>query len=211
MERGHGSEGRATEFVVADSQPIYGHGLAALIEREAPDMAVASVSTSVEELDVALRDRPHIALIDLALPRLDVGRVLHRTGAVESPTRVVFLTVTWNVTQLRRLLEMGAVGLFTKDRTASEIVAGLRAVMCSNIVVPATFTASLDSERAVSQLTEGDRRLLQAIALGESNRIIALRFDMSERTVRRHLERIYRRLNLANRHEAMVFAVRHLG
>jgi NarL family two-component system response regulator LiaR len=199
--------------IVCDDQPAFARGLASLLEAETQDIAVVGIANSGEEAERMVRELlPDIVLMDVRLPGISGIEATRRIKAASPTTRIVVLTVSDETTDLYGALRAGATGYILKDKDVADIADALRSVYRGHFVVPSEYAGLIVRDLDASDpsaLNAIERQILGAIGRGETNREIASRLHISERTVRRRIDDICQKLHLTDRLEAAVFAARH--
>jgi DNA-binding NarL/FixJ family response regulator len=203
-------ESMAIGVMICDDHPAFARGLGSLLEQEAADIEVAAVVTSVEDLERAARQSPpDVLLLDLRMPGTDGIEAARRMRAMAPGTRIVVLTASDDQSDLYKALKAGASGYVLKESDVSEIAGAVRSVFRGHLVIPAHLVGSFvhDLEEAdPASLSDLERDILDGIARGETNREIAERLHMSERTVRRRVEDVYAKLHVTDRLQAAMYA-----
>ena len=203
-------ESTAIGVMICDDHPAFARGLATLLEQEAADIEVAGVITNSDELEQAARQSPpDVLLLDLRMPGMDGIEAARRMRTISPTTRVLVLTASDEQSDLYQALRAGASGYVLKGADVSEIAGAVRSVFLGHLVIPAHLVGSFvhDLEEAdPTSLSEVERDILGGIARGETNREIADRLHMSERTVRRRVEDVYTKLHVTDRLQAAVYA-----
>ena len=196
--------------VLCNDHPTFARGLALLLEGEAADLEVVGIATSAAEAEELVREvRPDLVLMDVRVPGVDGIEATRRVRAASPATKVVMLSVSDEPLELYRALRAGASGWVGKDADVTEIAAAVRAVCRGQLVIPAGLAGDViaDLEAAdPSTLSAVEEDILGGIARGETNRDMAERLHLSERTLRRRVEDIYSKLHLADRLHAAVYA-----
>jgi two-component system, NarL family, response regulator LiaR len=197
--------------LICDDHPTFARGLARLLEVEAPDISVVGVAATAIEAERQVRELlPDLVLMDLRLPGIDGIEATRRIRAASPTTKVMILTVSDEQADLYGALRAGAMGYVTKDKDVAEIANALRSVHRGHLVIPGDlaghFLRDLETSDPALMLSSTERDILAAIGRGETNREMAGRLHMSERTVRRRVEDIYSKLHLADRLEAALYA-----
>jgi DNA-binding NarL/FixJ family response regulator len=186
-----------------------------------PDLEVAGEAADGQEaLDVLhrleLQDRlPDVVMMDLVMPRMDgiatISVIRERYPLVE----VVALTSFIEEDKVQAALQAGASGYLLKDADANEVAMAIRSAHAGEVHLdPAVAKRLAESLRAPKRegltepLTEREREILVLVARGEANKQIARRLKISERTARTHVSNILRKLGLASRTQAALYAVR---
>jgi DNA-binding NarL/FixJ family response regulator len=211
--------------LVADDQTVVREGLVMLLGLSPGLEVVAAAADGEEAVQLALRHRPDVVLMDLRMPRTD-GVVATRRIVEELPTtRVIVLTTYADDESVFAALEAGARGYLTKDAPAAEIQRAIRTVHAGEALLDPSVQRRL-IDRALSSsspppapstagpaypdgLTQREAEVLREIANGMSNREIADRLFISEATVKTHVNNIFSKANLRDRAQAVVYALHH--
>jgi DNA-binding NarL/FixJ family response regulator len=129
------------------------------------------------------------------------------------PTRVLVVTSFTEFTVTVPAVRAGAAGLVYKDVSPPALAGAIRSVHAGHVVLPPDLAAALargdSGRRRLDQLTPREREVLAEIARGRSNREIARTLVLSEKTVKAHVSSILAKLDLADRTQAALYAVRH--
>ena len=197
-----------TSILIADDHPVVREGLRALIARR-PDMTVvAEASNGREALDEAIRHKPDVALLDLRMPELEgadlIGAIAHRVPE----TRIVVLSTFAGDEDIYAALRAGAKAYMLKDSPRDDLLACIRAVCSGNTWISPTAAATLATRVGTPELTPREKDVLRLMAAGKSNREIGVELRVAEGTVKAHVSRIFGKLNVSARTEAVTQAVR---
>lgn len=199
--------------VLCDDHPTFARGLALLLEDEADDLAVVGIATTAAEVEELVgKVQPDVVVMDVRMPGIDGIEATLRVREASPTTKVVMLSASDEPVDLYRALRAGASGWIGKDVDASDIAAAVRAATRGQLVIPAGLAGDVvaDLEAAdPSSLTEVERDILCGIARGETNRQMAERLFLSERTLRRRVENVYSKLHLTDRLQAALWARQH--
>ena len=201
------SDGHVT-LVICDSQPIFAQGLVQLLRIEAPEFEVQGVATSADELhEMAVRLRPDVVLLDARFG-LGPARPLLSTSSL---TKVILIATSDHETDLGEAVSAGVSAYLLKEHGISDIVQVLRLALRGLLVVPEELarTTLHASPAGLGGLDELERQILVHLASGATNREIARRVNLSERTVRRRVIRVYGKLRVTDRVDAALYAERH--
>jgi DNA-binding NarL/FixJ family response regulator len=197
-----------TRILIADDHPIVREGLRALIARR-PDMTVvAEASNGREALDEAIRHKPDVALVDLRMPELEgadlIGAMAHRAPG----TRIIVISTFAGDEDIYAALRAGAKAYLLKDSPRDDLLACIRAVVSGNTWISPTAAATLATRVGAPELTPREKDVLRLMAAGRSNREIGAVLRVAEGTVKAHVSRIFGKLNVNARTEAVTQAVR---
>jgi DNA-binding NarL/FixJ family response regulator len=206
--------------LVADDHVLFRTGLKYVIGRWADFSISGEASNGEEALELAKLTCPDVILLDISMPKMDGIEAVRRIREAVPGTRVVMLTVSESEDDLFRALRNGASGYVLKNvkpealrRMLSGVLEGeapLSSSMASKIVkeFSQTDAGSIHRTPEMSSLTQRETEVLELVAAGMSNAEVANRLVISENTVKKYLHNILDKLQLNNRVEAAVYAVR---
>ena len=206
--------------LIVDDQTIVRAGFAALLAAQPDIDVVGECGDGQEAVRLAEAHRPDVVLMDIRMPKMDGIDATRRILAdpANGATRVLVLT-TFDVDEyVYEALSAGASGFLLKDSTADDLVAAVRVVARGDALLAPQVTGRLIREfarqrpdrlkpdPALSTLTARETEVLQLIAGGLSNAEIAARLVVSEHTVKTHVARVFTKLGLRDRAQAVVLA-----
>ena len=212
-------------ILLVDDHTLFRSGLKALLSRQADFEIVGEASDGLEGVKLAEQLIPDLVLLDLDMPVMNGTEALAQMLAANRELPVVMLTVSEDAEDLKEAFVLGARGYLVKNIDAEYLVNGVRQVVAGESVMSPEMTSkfvngirakhlSLMPEvrpETVKSLTERERQILGCLAQGASNREMANLLNMSESTVKAHLQRIMRRFDFSSRVQAAVFAAeRHM-
>ncbi len=195
----------AIRVLVADDQALIRGAFAALVDLESDMTVVAQVGTGDDVLPAALREQPHVALLDVQMPGMD-GLAAAAILAERVPAcRVIILTTFGRPGYLRRAMEARAAGFMVKDAPPETLIDAIRRVHRGLRVVDPDLAAE-SLALGESPLTGRERDVLLATADGGTVGQIAKRLFLSEGTVRNHLSSVIGKTGAATRADALRIA-----
>jgi DNA-binding NarL/FixJ family response regulator len=186
------------KVLIADDQTLFRAGLARILARDPRLEVVAQAKNGSEAVEETLALRPDVVLMDLQMPGLNGVEAVKRLHQDAPAVRVLVLSAYADRSMVTEAIDSGAFGYADKDITPDEIVQRI-------------LSASPTSQRnrpAPADLSEREVHVLKEVASGLSNKQIAHRLGISEKTVRNHLSRVFNKLRAANRTEAVLNAMR---
>jgi DNA-binding NarL/FixJ family response regulator len=194
-------------ILLADDHPVVRDGLAAMLATQ-PDFAVAGeAGTGAEAVEIAARLRPDVVLMDLEMPVLDGIEAIRRLRAAVPSVQVVVLTAFDTDERIVGALQAGAQGYLLKGAPRAEIFAAIRTVASGGALIPPVVALKLLRQVRAAEdpdaLTDREREVLQLVAAGLSNRDLAARLSIRERTAKFHVSSILAKLGAKNRTEAV--------
>ena len=212
-------------ILLVDDHTLFRSGLKALLSRQPDFEIVGEASDGPEGVKLAEQLKPDLVLLDLDMPVMSGTEALAQMLAANRELPVVMLTVSEDAEDLKEAFVLGARGYLVKNIDAEYLVNSVRQVVAGESVMSPEMTSkfvngirakhlSLMPEvrpETVKSLTERERQILGCLAQGASNREMATLLNMSESTVKAHLQRIMRRFDFSSRVQAAVFAAeRHM-
>ena len=212
-------------ILLVDDHTLLRSGLKALLSRQPDFEIVGEASDGLEGVKLAEQLKPDLVLLDLDMPVMSGTEALAQMLASNRELPVVMLTVSEDAEDLKEAFVLGARGYLVKNIDAEYLVNSVRQVVAGESVMSPEMTSkfvngirakhlSLMPEvrpETVKSLTERERQILGCLAQGASNREMANLLNMSESTVKAHLQRIMRRFDFSSRVQAAVFAAeRHM-
>ncbi len=199
--------------LLADDHGVIRDGLGRLISALEDVELVGVAADGAEAVDACARLAPDVVLMDLDMPVLDGIEATRRIAAEHPRTAVVVLTSFSDRPRIMGALEAGACGYLLKDVDADEVADGIRAAARGESPLdPRAARTMLDARTApdpLAGLSEREREVLQLLVEGLPNKLIARRLQISEKTVKSHLTRVFRELRVSDRTQAALWAERH--
>jgi DNA-binding NarL/FixJ family response regulator len=199
--------------LVVDDHPMLRAGLAQLLEQADDITLIGLAADGAEGVALALGAHPDVVLMDLEMPGLDGIEATRRIRASCEHTQVVILTSFSDRARILDALDAGAAGYLLKDAEPDQLLRGIRAAAAGEAPLAPRAASELLAERhetrPASGLTPREREVLAMVAEGLPNKLIARRLEISEKTVKAHLTRIFERLGVSDRTQAALWAQRH--
>ena len=199
--------GRHIRVLLADDHALVREGTAELLARTDDIDVVGQAADGVEVVQLALALRPDVLLIDLAMPRLDGLEATRQVLAAAPDTVVLALTAHDEEPYVKAMLDAGARGYLTKSTRGAQLVEAVRAAAHGGVVMGGTTVLRRARAEERPPLTPRELDVLRAAARGLASKQIASELGMSERTVQTHLRRIFAKLGVASRTEAVLYAI----
>jgi len=201
--------------VLADDHALVREGTAELLERAGGIRVVGQAADGLEAVRLTEALRPDVLLLDLAMPELDGLEVARRVHKSCPSTAIVALTAHDEEAYVLAVLDAGASGYLSKASRGQQVVQAVRAAAAGEMVLSGNVAASV-TRRALggdaqtrASLTAREMDVLRAAARGLGNKQIAVELNMSARTVQTHLTRVFAKLGVGSRTEAVLVAMRH--
>jgi two-component system nitrate/nitrite response regulator NarL len=197
-------------IVVIDDHTLFRRGIIALLQREEGFALVGEAADGLEGVRRVTELKPDVVLLDLHMPGVS-GLDAMKSILEEAPgTRVVMLTVSEQAEDLMAALKTGALGYLLKNIDSDFLVASVRKAARGESVISGEMTGKLMQELRGGDkpsLSPREREILVQLARGASNKEIARALAVAESTVKIHVQHILRKLGLASRVQAAVWAI----
>jgi DNA-binding NarL/FixJ family response regulator len=194
--------------LIADDHVAVREGLAAMIGRQADTMVVAEASTGREAVELWLKHRPDVTLLDLRMPVLDGVSAINEIRHHDALARVIILTTFDSDSDIAGAIKAGAKGYLLKDAPREELFDCIRRVHAGETCIPPALVAKLAAGMSNEALTSRELDVLILLARGQSNKEIGGSLYISETTVKSHLRSVFMKLNVVSRTEAIAVATR---
>lgn len=200
---------------IIDDHPLFRRGVHELLDLEPTVEVVGEAGTREEALDLVRCYEPDLTILDLNMKGSSGVEILSTLKEEDPSRRIVILTVSDSGKDLTACIQAGADGYFLKDMEPEQFLKSIRQALEGQIIVDASMMAFLTTslrakmrsvvqERPVLTGREGD--VLELIAKGCTNKVIARRLDITEGTVKGHVKHILKKLGCRSRVEAAVWA-----
>lgn len=205
--------------LLADDHVLMREGTRELLEREEDFRVIGEADDGEQAVKLATALEPDVALIDIAMPKLNGIEATRQIKATCPAIAVLILTAYDDDQYVFALLEAGAAGYLLKDVRARDLVEAVRAVNAGESVLHPVIARKVVNrfanrpdepieESALDRLTEREMEVLKLASRGMSNREIAQELVLSVRTVQGHMHNIFEKMRVGSRTEAVLHALR---
>ncbi|MCG0274918.1 MAG: response regulator transcription factor [Thermosediminibacteraceae bacterium] len=204
--------------VLADDHALMRKGLKKILEMESDIEVVGEASNGLEAIEEVRTKEPDVVLMDINMPKLNGVEATRVLKKEKSKAKVIILTIYDDREYLLELLKIGIAGYILKDIEPQALVEAVRAVSRGETYIQPTLTRALVAEykrlsqplaRASRPLTAREKEVMAYIAEGMSNIEISEKLGISEKTVKNHVSSILRKLNLMDRTQVAVYALKN--
>lgn len=197
-------------ILVVDDHPVVREGLVASLEDDPEFQVIGSAGSASEALPLVVAQKPDIILLDLELPDVNGLAAIPSLTAAHSESKVVILTAYDTDERVMGALRAGAKGYLLKGASLEEIARAIRTVHGGESYLEPRIASKvlieLDPHKRPAALSHREREVLRLIADGLSNKQIAQKLGITERTVKFHVTSIRNKLGAENRAQAVAVA-----
>ena len=196
------------KVLTVDDHPILREGIAAIIENHADIVLVGEAGNGREAIESFRKLQPDVTLMDLVMPEMNG---IDATIAVrkEFPNaRIVVLTTYKGDVQAAQALDAGACGYLLKSTLRKDLLETIRSVHAGQRRIPPEIAIAMAEHHATDTLSERELQVLQQVAAGNANKIVAAHLSISEDTVKGHVKAILAKLGANDRTHAVTIALR---
>jgi DNA-binding NarL/FixJ family response regulator len=198
----------AIRVMIVDDHPLMRVGIAAIIDACADMSVVGQCATGEEAVLLHPRCAPDLVLMDLRLPQMSGVEAIRAIRSQAPHARFVVLTTYEGDEDIYQALEAGARGYLIKGMPHEALIDALRKVHAGRRFLPPPVTRALAARHPESELSPREREVLQLLVAGRSNREIAATLGIKEATVKSHVSVILMRLDVTDRTQAVLAALR---
>ena len=195
-------------ILTVDDHVLLRKGVAALVNAESDMKLVAEASNGQEAIEQFRLHRPDVSLMDLQMPGLNGTEVIERIRCEFPDARIIVLTTYTGDVQVLRALKAGARGYILKGHLHRELLETIRAVHAGQKRIPPDIAAELGRHATDDELTAREIEVLQLIATGNSNKLIADALSIGEATVKSHVTNILSKLGANDRAHAVTIGLK---
>jgi len=199
---------RQIRILTVDDHPLLREGIASLIGTEADMVIIGEASSGREAVEEFRRHRPDITLMDIQMPEMNgIDAITHIIA--ENPNAKIIVLTTYNGdAQIFRALKAGAQGYLLKGLLRKELVETIRAVHAGKKRISPEVASQVAEYATDDTLTAREIIILQLIAQGNANKVIADRLAVTEDTVKAHVRNILSKLSANDRTHAVTIGVK---
>lgn len=203
------------KLVIADDHQLIRQGIRQIIELEIDMEVIDEACNGEQAVEVILKYKPDIAIVDINMPILNGIQVIEKLKELNCQTKIIILTIHNDRDYLMKTVQLGAWGYVLKDAESNILIEAIRKVYNGETYIPSNLATQFIREfinvssNNENQLTEREIEVLKLISNGMSNKEIAAALFISEKTVKNHISNIFRKLDINDRTQAAIFAIKH--
>lgn len=205
------------KIMIADDHNLLREGLKQLLEFDGSMKIIAEASDGIECLEILNNVNPDILLLDINMPLKNGIEVLEELKVSKPDLKILILTVHGEVEYLIKAIDIGADGYIMKDSESSELKRAINEILSGEKYIQPSLIPMLNNKLAnrdidkdkLNSLTNRELEVLVQVANGMFNKEIAINLNISERTVKNHISNIFKKIDVSDRTQAAVFAIKN--
>ncbi|MCH5273119.1 MAG: response regulator transcription factor [Lachnospiraceae bacterium] len=208
------------KVLLVDDHSMVREGIKQLLELDGDIKVIGEAGDGKKCLELIKKLNPDVVLLDIDMPVMGGLQVLEKLHEMGSKQKVLILTIHNEVEYLFRAMEIGAEGYVLKDSESSVLKSAIYAIYDGETYMDASLTPLLKEKKYIKELQREVRRKEKALsareievlcflAEGLYNKEIAVLLKISEKTVKNHVSNIFKKIGVADRTQAAVYAIKH--
>lgn len=205
------------KVMLADDHILMREGIRQLLEFDGSIEVIAEANDGEECIDILKKSHPQILLLDINMPKKNGIEVLEEIRNQNMKVKILILTVHGEVEYLLKAVDIGVDGYILKDSESSELKKAINVIVKGESYIQPKLIPALNNRLVardvdkdkIESLTEREIEVLAQVANGKFNKEIANSLNISERTVKNHISNIFRKIDVSDRTQAAVFAIKN--
>ena len=195
-------------LLVAEDHGIVRQAIVSILELQADITVVAEAKDGVEAVTLHQTHQPDVTLMDLRMPHIEGVEAIRRIRENTADAKIIILTTYDTDEDIYRGLQTGARGYILKDANFEDLLEAVRTVHSGKRYLPANVALKLAERMTSEDLTEREHEVLKLLVLGSGNASLAEALNISEGTVKFHINHIFQKLKVHDRTQAVIVALR---
>ena len=205
------------KVMLADDHVLCREGIRQLLEYDGSIEVISEVNDGESCLEELSKVMPEVLLLDINMPKINGIDVLKEIKKKKYPVKVLMLTVHNEVEYLLKAFDLGVEGYMVKDSESSELKYAINCLVNGESYIQPSLipilnnrllVRNLDKEK-LNTLTKREKEMLRYITKGMFNKEIATELKISERTVKNHISNLFKKIDVNDRTQAAVFAIKN--
>lgn len=205
------------KVMLADDHVLMREGIRQLLEFDGSIEVIGEANDGIECLKKLPEINPQVLLLDINMPKLNGIKVLKEIRQKKLDVKVLVLTVHDEIEYLLEAIDIGVDGYIMKDSESAELKKAIDIIVNGDTYIQPKLIPALnsrliardDDRSKIDSLTSRELEVLVQVANGMFNKEIALSLNISERTVKNHVSNIFKKINVSDRTQAAVFAIKN--
>lgn len=201
--------------LLADDHMMVREGIHQLLELEENICVVGEVGDGLECIEEIVRLNPDVVVLDINMPKMDGISVLKQIRGMNLQCKIIILTFYNEVNIIQNAIELGANGYILKEANSSLLVKAINIVTTGERYIQPSIAAMLRQHKVTSHqksaeiLTKRELEIIKLLVSGMYNKEIADNLHISEKTVKNHISSIFKKINVSDRTQAAVYAIKN--
>lgn len=208
---------KTIKIMLVDDQTLFREGIKQLLELDKNLQIIEEAGNGFECLEKLKKIKPDIILLDISMPKMSGLEVLEELRIKKNFVKVLILTVHNEYEYLKKAINIGADGYILKDTHFTELKSAIISILNGNSYIQSRLKPILNLKvnykqidiKRLETLTKRELEIISQVASGMSNKEIAINLDISERTVKNHLSNIFKKIDVSDRTQAAIFAIKN--
>lgn len=209
---------RPINVMIVDDHSIVRDGIKQILELDGDIKVNAEAGSGRECIDVLDENKTDVLLLDINMPNMNGLQVLQHLREKKTDVKILILTIHNEVEYLMRAVEIGVEGYVLKDSDSTVLKKAILSINSGDTFIQPELTPllrrrledrSLKTKRHRDSLTKREIEVLKLLAEGLFNKEIAYTLNISEKTVKNHVSNIFKKINVSDRTQAAVYAIKH--
>ncbi len=205
------------KVMITDDHVMIREGIRQILEFDGKIEVIAEAGDGVECLSLLEKNMPQVLLLDINMPHKNGIEVLKEIRDKKMPVKVLILTVHNEVDYLIKAVDIGVDGYLLKNSGSAELIKAIDSVLKGESYIQPDLIPMLnsrlisknDNQEKIDTLTRRELEVLRFVAIGMFNKEIGEEMNISERTVKNHISSIFKKIDVADRTQAAVFAIKN--
>ena len=194
--------------MLADDHVLMRMGLSTLVDCEEDMKIVGEAKNGRQAVELAHALKPDIIIMDLMMPELSGAEATKLIHDAYPEITIMVLTSFGTSKEMSDAITNGADGALMKDTAADELIKAIRAIVAGERIIPDRLMRQAAEDNVTPKLSDRHLEILSSIAQGQSNSDIAKQYGLSEISIKKQVSKIFARLGVSNRSEAVALALR---
>lgn len=196
------------KILIIENETFVRVGMRTILSSQNDFQIVGETASSTEGVELFQRMMPHVALISLRFPDTCAVTEIEKFLRITTHAKIIVVASSAGDVEISRSLQEGAKGYICKDISEAELIEAVRTVAAGRKYIPAGVAAILSENIGREELTPSEKRILEMIVGGLSNKEIAYNLDISENTVKTHVKNIFDKIGVSDRTSAARTAIK---
>lgn len=205
------------KVMLTDDHGLVREGVRSLLESSSNIEVIGEAKDGIECLEKLKKIKPDLLLLDINMPNMNGIETLQKIKEIDDSLKVLIVTVHNEIDYLMKAIDIGVNGYILKDSNSSDLKKAIETIMKGESYFQPSLIPKMNSkisDRIVDvekskSLTKRELEILIQVAKGMLNKEIAINLDISERTVKNHISNIFKKIDVSDRTQAAIFAIKN--